>query len=98
MSINICFITARILEKPKKLKYNLNYIVKTEINFPHAKNYFANAITLAEGEIANNLFELYIEGDYVIIEGELVVTNKKQKFSGLIIYITDIQPASIITA
>ena len=95
MSINVCFITARILQKPKKIDQASNYIVNTEIHFPHSKNYFSNIKILAEGKIAENLLELYIPGDYIIIEGELLITG--EEILNIIIYIMDIQPASIIT-
>lgn len=97
MSINVCFITARILQKPKKIDKKSNYVVNTEIHFPHSKNYFAHIALLAEGKIADDLLELYMKGDYIIIEGELLTINKNKEFLNIIIYIIDIQPASIIT-
>nr|YP_007878282.1 putative single-stranded DNA binding protein [Calliarthron tuberculosum]AGA63893.1 putative single-stranded DNA binding protein [Calliarthron tuberculosum] len=95
--MNLCFITARLLKNPEKLNISTQYITEVEINFPHARNYFANIIALAEGKVADTLLELYFQGDYILIEGELLVIEKQSKTINPVIYISDIQPASIIT-
>nr|YP_009660666.1 putative single-stranded DNA binding protein [Corallina chilensis]QCS25614.1 putative single-stranded DNA binding protein [Corallina chilensis] len=95
--MNLCLITARLLKKPEKFNITTKYLIEVEINFPHARNYFANIMALAEGKIADCLSELYLQGDYVIIEGELLILESKRKIINPVIYINDLQPASIIT-
>ena len=94
--MNLCFITARILNKPIKLTKAKDFFVKININFPQSRNYFAHATALASGLLAKNIFELYAKGDYIVIEGELLLLVEQTKRSKIIIQIIDIHPASLL--
>lgn len=91
--MNFCFITACIIKKLEKLQYDQNPCIALEIKFPHVKNYCARAFAFAYGEMADHIFEFYMVGDYILIEGE-ILTLKISKTQD-IIYINDVQPAVI---
>lgn len=94
--MNLCFITARILDMPIKLKKSKDFFVKININFPHSRNYFANVTALAAGIIAKDVFELYAKGDYIVIEGEILFFIEQTKKSNITIQIIDIHPAYLL--
>lgn len=93
--MNICFITARILENPKRILRNNTYCTYFKISFPHKKNLFCYAYAIVHGQMSQNIFDLYIKGDYIIIEGKLLIANIL-KNKNLIINIINLHPAHII--
>ena len=94
--MNIGLVTARIMAKPIRY-YNFNYYyTEIPINFPHDRNYLAYAIALADGEIGQRLFDIYRQGDYIMIQGYYCPIDNRQQKTSLVIYITEINPASLI--
>lgn len=93
--MNICFITARILENPKRVLKNNIYCTYFKISFPHKRKLFCYAYVIVYGQISQNVFDLYIKGDYIIIEGKLLI-SKSMNNTNLIIHVTNLHPAYII--
>jgi len=94
--MNIGLITARIIEEPVRFSNFNYYFTEIKIHFPHMKNYVASAIALAEGEVGKSIHKFYCKGDYILIEGESIIIQNKEKNDSLIIYIVDVQPAHLI--
>ena len=93
--MNIGLVTARIMAEPIRY-YNFNYYyTEIPINFLHNKNYLANAIALADGEIGQSLFDIYRQGDYIMLEGHYCAVETIQQNTSLVIYITEVSPASL---
>ena len=92
--MNLCFITARLLAKPNKL--GITNIIKIPIHFPHSRNYFARVTALASGQLASKILEFYTYGDYVIIEGEMLILKSVIKETNIFVKIIDIHPADLI--
>ena len=95
IDLNSCFITARIVKQPKQILLNNTIIADTEINFPQAQAYFASMSTRSDKEIANNMVELYTIGDYILLEGETIISKFYLSKYKHLIYLTDVQPAII---
>ena len=94
--MNTGLVTARIMAKPIRY-YNFNYYyTEIPINFLHDRNYLAYAIALADGEIGQTLLDIYRQGDYIIIQGNYCAVGNVQQNNSLVIYITEINPASLI--
>lgn len=94
--MNIALITARLVHDPIRFFSSGNYFTEVQINFLHAKNYFANAIIIADSKIGDNISEFYCQGDYILIEGECIVVEAQNQNALLAIYATDVQPAHLI--
>lgn len=93
--MNIGSITALMVEKPIRY-YNFNYYyTEIKIRFLHDRNYLATAIALADGVIGQSLFDIYRQGDYIIIQGHFCTVDKAQQNTSLVIYITEVNPASL---
>nr|YP_009502169.1 putative single-stranded DNA binding protein [Porolithon onkodes]ASB29770.1 putative single-stranded DNA binding protein [Porolithon onkodes] len=94
--MNIGLVTARIMAEPIRY-YNFNYYyTEIPVNFLHNKNYLAYAIALADGEMGQNLFDIYRQGDYIMLQGHYCAVETAQQCTSLIIYITEVSPASLI--
>nr|YP_010471135.1 putative single-stranded DNA binding protein [Synarthrophyton patena]UVF62964.1 putative single-stranded DNA binding protein [Synarthrophyton patena] len=93
--MNICFITARILDNPQRIFREDNYITLMKISFPYKRKLLCYAKCIAYNRIGQNIFDLYFKGDYIIIEGKLVIA-KNNGIKGLLININNIHPAHII--
>lgn len=94
--MNIGLVTARIMAKPIRY-YNFNYYyTEIPIKFLHDRNYLAYGIALADGEIGQSLFDIYRQGDYIIIQGHYCSIENMNQNSSLIVYITEINPAYLI--
>ena len=94
--MNIGLITARINQNPIRFSNFNYYFTEIQINFLHMKDYCANAIALAEGELSQTIMDFYYKGDYVLIEGEYIVLEDKKQNGCLVMYITDIHPVDLI--
>lgn len=94
--MNISLITARIIKSPIRFSNFNHYFTELHINFLHMRNYFAHAIALADGQVGKSIFDIYRQGDYVIIEGECLVVEDIKKNANIIIYIIDVHPAYLI--
>lgn len=94
--MNISLITAKIIKNPIRFSNFNNYFTELHLNFLHMRNYFANAIALADGKVGKSIFDIYRQGDYIIIEGECIVIEDIKKNTSLVIYILDVHPASLI--
>lgn len=94
--MNICLITARLTCDPIRFFSLGHYFTEIQVNFLHTKNYFAEAIILADGKVGENISEFYCQGDYVLIEGESVAVEDHHQNTCLAIYATDVQPAHLI--
>nr|YP_009541577.1 putative single-stranded DNA binding protein [Synarthrophyton chejuense]AYR05586.1 putative single-stranded DNA binding protein [Synarthrophyton chejuense] len=93
--MNTCFITARILNKPQRFLRDGRYITSFYVGFPNKPNLLSFAEAIAYGKISQNIFDLYFKGDYVIIEGKLIIMNTSGD-KNLIINIIKLHPARII--
>ena len=89
-------ITARIVENPIRFANFSYYSTEIQVNFLHMRNYFARAIVFADGKVGKSVFEIYRQGDYVIIEGECLVVEDAQQNSILIVYVINVHPAHLI--
>lgn len=94
--MNICFITARIIEMPKRLLNKSKYSTLLELCFPYKKEQLCYATAIIRGKLSEDVFDLYFEGDYVIIEGKLMTPKNLNKGKHLIINTINIHPAHII--
>nr|YP_010728646.1 putative single-stranded DNA binding protein [Phymatolithon calcareum]WEA76928.1 putative single-stranded DNA binding protein [Phymatolithon calcareum] len=94
--MNICFITVRIIEIPKRLLNKSKYSTLLKISFPYKKEQLCYATAIVRGKISEDAFDLYFQGDYVIIEGKLIISENMNKNKNLIINIINIHPAHII--
>ena len=94
--MNIGLITARLNHDPFQFSSFGRYFTEVQVGFLHAKSYFATAVILGEGKIANNISEFYCKGDYILVEGECIVIENSSWRIHLIIYANDIQPAHLI--
>lgn len=94
--MNISLITARIIKNPIRFSNFNHYFTELHLNFLHMRNYFAHAIALADGPVGKSIFDIYRQGDYVIIEGECLVIEDIRKNANIIIYILDVHPAHLI--
>lgn len=94
--MNMGFVTARILRPPIKFFNRNHFITEIYVGFPQAKQYCGRAIALADKKIGKNLFDLYRKGDYILIEGECLIFQNKQKALSIAIYVSNIQPAHLI--
>lgn len=94
--MNIGVITARLLFDPSRF-YNFgSYITEAQISFVHFKNYVAKAILLADSKVGESMVECYSQGDYILVEGECIVTEDSSQNTSLVIYATNVQPAHLI--
>nr|YP_009541879.1 putative single-stranded DNA binding protein [Neogoniolithon spectabile]AYR06088.1 putative single-stranded DNA binding protein [Neogoniolithon spectabile] len=94
--MNVCFLTGRLLKPPSQLlSKNDDELLYIEINFLHYKNYFANIFAKSRDIVARDILEFYTTGDYVVIEGEVLITASQVLKVTEQINITDIQPACI---
>ena len=96
LHMNICFITARIIDVPQRLFNNHKYSTLLKVNFPHKRKQLCYATAIVRGKISQDAFDLYFKGDYVIIEGKLLVLNNINSSKNLMINIINIHPAHII--
>jgi len=94
--MNTSFITAQIIKKPIRFSNFHYYLTELHVNFLHMRNYFANAIALADGKVGKSIFDIYRKGDHIIIEGECLAIQDARQNAYLIIYIIDVHPASLI--
>lgn len=94
--MNFGIITARIVSKPVRFSSFDRYYTEMHIIFLHAKNYFAHAIVLSDGEIGETVFDIYRRGDYLLIEGEMLSTEDIYQNKTLVIYTTEVNPAYLI--
>lgn len=94
--MNICFITARIIEMPRRLLNHNKYSTLLKISFPHRRKKFCYTTAVAHGTISQDAFDLYFKGDYIIIEGRLLISKNISNKKNLIINIIKIHPAHII--
>lgn len=94
--MNICFITARITDVPQRLFKDNKYLTMFKISFPHKKNSLCYATAVTHGRTKQDSFDLYFKGDYIIIEGKLLISNNMKNNRELIINIINIHPAHII--
>lgn len=94
--MNISLITARIIKNPIRFSNFNHYFTELHLNFLHMRNYFAHAIALADGQVGKSIFDIYRQGDYVIIEGECLVIEDIRKNASIVIYILDVHPAHLI--
>ena len=93
--MNIGLVTARIITEPVRY-YNFNYYyTEISVNFLQDQNYLAYAIALADGEMGQSLFDIYRQGDYIMLQGHYCAVETIQQNTSLIIYITEISPASL---
>ena len=96
--MNLCLITARILNMSETLDQKNKYLKELNINFPHSRNYFANIYARTNNRKIHDIIKLYDKGDYVVIEGELQIIKKHKKNIKVIINIIDIHPAYLSAA
>lgn len=94
--MNICFITARIIDVPQRLFKNNRYSTLFKISFPHKKNSLCYATAVIYRRTKQDAFDLYFKGDYIIIEGKLLISKNTKNNIELIINIINIHPAHII--
>jgi len=94
--MNTGLITARIIKKPVRFSNFNYYFTELHVIFLQMRNYFAHAVALADGDIGQSIFEIYRQGDYLIIEGEYLSFEDTKQNSRLIIYITEVNPAYLI--
>nr|YP_010728802.1 putative single-stranded DNA binding protein [Lithothamnion corallioides]WEA77127.1 putative single-stranded DNA binding protein [Lithothamnion corallioides] len=94
--MNICFITARIIDLPQRLLNNNTYSTLFKISFPHKRKLLCYATAVVYGKISQDAFDLYFKGDYVIIEGKLLISKNINNNKELAINIINIHPAHII--
>ncbi len=94
--MNICFITARIIDMPQRLLSNHKYSTLLKISFPHKRKQLCYATAVVHGKISQDAFDLYFKGDYVIIEGKLLILKNVNSSKDLMINIINIHPAHII--
>lgn len=94
--MNICFITARIIDVPERLFNDNKYSTLFKISFPHKKNSLSYATAVIDGRTRQDIFDLYFKGDYIIIEGKLLISKDISNNKELIIKIINIHPAHII--
>lgn len=94
--MNNGLITAHIVKHPIRFSNFNYYITEIQVNFLHMKDYFANAVALAEGKIGKDIIEFYCKGDYILIEGEFLVIEDQKDSTRLVIYVTDVQPVYLI--
>lgn len=90
--MNLCFVTARIIDEVKFLGENNHCMAQLNINFPQARNYLANAIARTDSKKKYNLLKLYARGDYVMIEGELQIAKNSVGHTKIIFNVVDIHP------
>ena len=70
--MNICFLTVKITESPKKLLTTNKEHTELNICFPKIKNNLFYTKAKAKGKVGEELFNLYVKGDYIIIECQLL--------------------------
>nr|YP_009294447.1 putative single-stranded DNA binding protein [Asparagopsis taxiformis]AOM65930.1 putative single-stranded DNA binding protein [Asparagopsis taxiformis] len=77
--MNICILTARILNRPKLLFRHNSFVISLIICIPNNKPHlvWSHIQCKARGKIAKNIFDLYRQGDYIIVEGYLKIDQKK---------------------
>nr|AYR06293.1 putative single-stranded DNA binding protein [Renouxia sp.] len=93
--MNICLLTARIIESPKRIFRDDQYSTEFKISFPHLKKNLCSTITISKGKISEHIFDLYYLGDYIILEGKLLIRKHPNQKSALVIRITNLHPAHI---
>ncbi len=94
--MNFGIITARIVTQPIRFSSFDKYYTEIHVIFLHSRNYFAHAIALADGEIGKTIYNIYRQGDYLLIEGEFLSTEDMNQNKTLIISITEVNPAYLI--
>nr|AYR05890.1 putative single-stranded DNA binding protein [Lithothamnion sp.] len=94
--MNICFVTARIIDVPQRLFNDNKYSTLFKISFPHKKNSLSYATAIIYGRTSQDIFDLYFKGDYIIIEGKLFISKNTNNNKELIINVINIHPAHII--
>lgn len=94
--MNNGLVTARIVKSPVRFSNFNYYVTEIQVNFVHVTGYFACVTGFAEGKVGKDIFELYSQGDYILIEGEYLVIEGQKENTQLIIYILDVQPAHLI--
>lgn len=93
--MNICLLTARIIEPPRRIFRDNQYSTEFRISFPHLKKNLCNTITISRGKISQQILDLYCLGDYIILEGKLLIRKYPSRKFGLVINITNLHPAHI---
>jgi len=104
--MNICILTARIIKKSEIILTKNNIYIQILLCAPNNKKgiLFYNIKCKAIGKLAKNISELYLKGDFIIVEGLIMIDKKNilmknQKYKtikSLNILIKKVHPASII--
>lgn len=94
--MNFGIITARIVKQPIRFSSFDKYYTEIYIIFLHSRNYFAHAIALADGEIGQTIYNIYRQGDYLLIEGEFLSLEDINQNKTLVICVTEVSPAYLI--
>jgi hypothetical protein len=82
--MNLCFLTIQIATWPRKYKSKRSKeFTHFLVRIPNPKKgksfYYINAS--ARSEIGKNLFDWYSKGDYLVIEGNLLIkANSRNKY------------------
>ena len=89
--MNNVFITGYLLLQPIRFSSFKDYFTEIKIIFSHIKDKENTAIALADGETGNRIYELYRKGDYVLIEGEVLLIENERYNVDIVIYVSNIQ-------
>lgn len=79
--MNICILTAKIVKAPKLLFKKNYFYTQLILSIPNNKkglNWY-NIRGKARGQKAKDLFDLYMKGDFVIVEGTVKIKKKESR-------------------
>nr|AYR06494.1 putative single-stranded DNA binding protein [Rhodogorgon sp.] len=93
--MNICLLTARVIESPKRIFHNNQYLTEFTISFPHLKKKLCCTTVICSGKMSQEAFDLYYLGDYIILEGRLLIKKSPNQKFKLVIKIINLHPAHI---
>ena len=93
--MNICLLTARIIESPRRIFHDNQYSTEFRISFPHLRKSLCSTKVISKGKISQQIFDLYYLGDYIILEGRLLIRKYPDQKVQLVIKIINLHPAHI---
>lgn len=80
--MNLCLLTVKITQSPRKIFNSAIDSIELKVCFPNITRGLCYAKAQAKGKIANEIFDLYVKGDYLILECEL--SKKEAEFKPMI--------------
>ena len=104
--MNIFIFTARIIKHPKLLRTKTKTLTSTIICVPNSKKSVPFYLVRVNGstKVANEIFDIYRKGDFVMVEGLIHIKSQRIKINSkyikylksIDIKVNKIHPASLI--